>query len=243
MPQTQKVTPLNLLAEGQRSLSDRVYEEIYRRISSDEWPLGTRLPNETDLSSQFAVSRSVVREALVRLRADGLVTSKPHTGTHVTGHPNRMVLERARIYSISDIQRCFEFRTGVEGEAAYLAALRHSQAKIAKIEASLAAMKAWRESTIESDGSDEDIQFHMSVADATENNYFTSAIESMSLVIRLGISIGNTLVQFSGGRKSSPAYEEHFRIYEAIIAGDAETARTCMRDHIENTRRRAFVGC
>lgn len=242
MNQSQKTPSLNPSTEGQRSLSDRVYEEIYRRVSSDEWPIGTRLPNETDLSSQFAVSRSVVREALVRLRADGLITSKPHTGSYVTGHPNRMVLERARIYSISDIQRCFEFRTGIEGEAAYLAALRQSQGKIAKIQVCIEAMKTWRDSTTDSDGSDEDIAFHMAIASATENNYFVSAMDSMSLVIRLGISIGNTLVQFSGGRKSSPAYDEHVRIYDAIASGDAETARTCMRTHIENTRRRAFVG-
>ena len=233
---------MSTMSDGQQSLSDRVYDEIYRRISSDEWPVGTRLPNETDLSAQFSVSRSVIREALVRLRADGLVTSKPHTGSFVTGHPNSMVLERARTFSISDIQRCFEFRTGVEGEAAYLSALRQSQAKIAKIKASLDSMRAWREGTADSDGAEEDVAFHMAVAAATENNYFTSAMESMSMVIRMGISIGNTLVQYSGGRKSSAAYDEHCRVFEAIVAGDAEAARTLMRNHVENTRRRAFVG-
>ena len=210
------------------------------RQTNGRW--GPVCPTKPTFPRSFPCRAPSSERALVRLRADGLVTSKPHTGSFVTGHPNSMVLERARTFSISDIQRCFEFRTGVEGEAAYLSALRQSQAKIAKIKASLDSMKAWREGTADSDGAEEDVAFHMAVAAATENNYFTSAMESMSMVIRMGISIGNTLVQYSGGRKSSAAYDEHYRVFEAIVAGDAEAARTLMRTHVENTRRRAFVG-
>src|ERR671910_482656 len=59
-----------------RTLSDAVYQRIYERISNGEWPKGTRLLTEIELAEQFGVSRTVIREALLRLRIDGLIASR-----------------------------------------------------------------------------------------------------------------------------------------------------------------------
>src|SRR3546814_7258855 len=128
-------------SDAHRTLSDRVYEEIYRKISSDEWPQGERLPTEIDLAQQFGVSRTALREALLRLRIDGLITSRPGAGSFVTGKPSRAVFDFTRPGSIADIQRCYEFRVGVEGEAAYLAADRRSSERVDDIEAALQALE------------------------------------------------------------------------------------------------------
>jgi len=227
-------------SEPQRSLSDRLYEEIYQRISSNEWAEGARLPTETDLANQFGVSRSVVREALVRLRVDGLITSKQGAGSHVTGHPSRIVLEHARPCSIADIQRCYEFRVGVEGEAAFLAAQRRALGKIAKIEESLVALERCMKA--QGEGADEDLQFHLAVARATENDYFVTTVNSLSQSIRIGISIANSLSTLPTGGRLKFAYADHCRVFEAIRAGNPDEARAVMRTHIENSRKRVFVG-
>jgi DNA-binding FadR family transcriptional regulator len=239
MSRAQQGSRPRLSNESQGSLSDRIYEEIYRRISSREWAEGTRLPSEPELAVQFGVSRTVVREALVRLRVDGLISSRPGAGSHVIGHPSQIVLEYARPCSVADIQRCFEFRMGVEGEAAYLAAERHSLKKIAKIDEALTAMKRCIEAG--GDGTEEDIAFHLAVARASENDYFVATVMSLSQAIRIGATIANSLQSFPQNRLNS-AHEAHRRVYDAILAGDRDLARAAMREHIETARRRVFVG-
>src|SRR3546814_6856784 len=90
-------------SDAHRTLSDRVYEEIYRKISSDEWPQGERLPTEIDLAQQFGVSRTALREALLRLRIDGLITSRPGAGSFVTGKPSRSEAHTSELQSLMRI--------------------------------------------------------------------------------------------------------------------------------------------
>lgn len=239
MPRARALGILPDTPDAQRSLSDQLYDEIYRRLSSSEWPIGTRLPTEAELTRQFGVSRSVVREALVRLRVDGLITSKQGAGSYVTGHPSRTVLEHARPSSIADIQRCYEFRAGIEGEAAFLATERRTPAKIAKMEKCLETLKACIN---HSEGADEDLAFHMAIAEATDNEYFVSTLLSLSQAIRIGIRIANSLSNLPTGGRVGKAYADHFKVFEAIRDGKAEEARALMRSHIEGSRRRVFVG-
>jgi GntR family transcriptional repressor for pyruvate dehydrogenase complex len=229
--------PKNL---GGRTLSDTVYEQVYERISSGEWPEGTRLPTEVEMADQFGVSRTVVREALLRLRIDGLVASKQGAGTRVIGAPSQRVLEFAKPGSVADIQRCYEFRVGVEGEAARLAAQRCSKSRIAEIEAALEAMD--RCIAAGGMGADEDIAFHLAVAQASENDYFVRTINSVTQAIHVGIAIAATLSTRSTRERLSTANAEHRGIFDAIRYGDADLARERMQTHIESARRRVFVG-
>lgn len=227
-------------AAAGRSLSDAIYEQIYERISSGEWPEGTRLPTEIELADTFGVSRTVVREALLRLRIDGLVASRQGAGTRVIGAPSQHVLEFAEPGSIADIQRCYEFRVGIEGEAARIAAERSSEARIADIEAALEAMR--RCIAKGGLGADEDIAFHIAVAQASENDYFVRTINSVTRAIRIGISIAATLSTRPTVERLTTANQEHEAIFDAIRSGDAILARERMQAHIESARRRVFVG-
>jgi DNA-binding FadR family transcriptional regulator len=222
------------------SLSDGVYEQIYKAISAGDWPVGTKLPTEVDLAVRFGVSRPVVREAMLRLRIDGLVESRQGAGTRVISAPSRSVIQFAEPGSIADLQRCYEFRVGVEGEAAYVAAQRQSPAKIADIEATVTrlgiAARQMQDITAE-----DDIAFHVAVASATENSYYFSAVKAASGALHVGTRIARTLAHSTKGR-SALVYEEHKLILDAIASGDAEAARASMRAHIESARRRVFVG-
>ncbi len=226
--------------DSSRSLSDRVYEEIYRRISCNEWQQGSRLPTEIELAEQFGVSRTVLREALLRLRIDGLITSRPGAGSFVTGKPSRTVFDFTRPGSIADIQRCYEFRVGVEGEAAFLAAERRSRQRIEEIERTLEAMDACiKRNDL---GAQEDIGFHLAVARATENDYYAKTIEMATHAIMVGMKVASALSPLPPAERLMLAYTEHMGIFEAIRAGDKEAARTRMRAHIDSSRRRVFVG-
>lgn len=232
--------PPNLKGAPGRALSDAVYEQIYERISSGEWPEGTRLPTEVEMADTFGVSRTVIREALLRLRIDGLVASRQGAGTRVIGAPSQHVMEFAEPGSVADIQRCYEFRVGIEGEAARLAAGRNSAARIADIEAALQAME--RCIAKGGLGADEDIAFHIAVAQASENDYFVRTINSVTRAIRVGISIAATLSTRPTAERLATANREHRAIFDAIRAGDAELSRERMQAHIESARRRVFVG-
>jgi GntR family transcriptional regulator, transcriptional repressor for pyruvate dehydrogenase complex len=223
-----------------RTLSDAVYQRIYERISNGEWPKGTRLLTEIELAEQFGVSRTVIREALLRLRIDGLIASRQGAGTHVIGAPSQRVIDFAEPGSVADLQRCYEFRVGVEGEAAYLAATRHSSERIAEIEATLDAM----ERCIAEDrlGAEEDIAFHLAIARATENDYYQRTIASATKAIRVGMSIAATLSSRPPPQRLGIAIGEHRGVLDAIRASDPDLARARMRAHIEGARRRVFVG-
>lgn len=106
------------------TLSDRVYGNIVESMLEDRYPEGAKLPSEAELARINGVSRPVVRQALSRLRDDGLVRSHKGAGSFVRRRPGQTMLSFAPLESIADMQRCFEFRSCLEPEAAKLAALR-----------------------------------------------------------------------------------------------------------------------
>jgi DNA-binding FadR family transcriptional regulator len=62
-------------------LSDEVYDQLLDLLGSGAWPKGSRLPSEHELARRFAVSRPILRQALVRLRAEGRLYSRKGSGT------------------------------------------------------------------------------------------------------------------------------------------------------------------
>src|ERR687895_671455 len=116
-------------------LSSGIYEQLFERIVVGEFPVNARLPSETELARRFGASRPVVREALARLRDDGLIVSRQGSGSYVKKRPDQAVLQFVPVGSIADIQRCFEFRAGLEAAAAALAATRWEEGDLADIKA------------------------------------------------------------------------------------------------------------
>ena len=119
----------------ERTLADHAYEKILAMISSGETAVGDKLPTEHAMSEMLEVSRPVLRQALKQLREDGVVVSRQGSGSFVQRRPDTAVLTFAPVGSIADIQRTFEFRAAIEGEAAFLAAVRHTDADLAKLRA------------------------------------------------------------------------------------------------------------
>ena len=77
---------LQLTPPRKERLADILYGQIFEQILSGAFKEGDRLPTEHEISSAFDVSRPVVREALIRLQADGLIYARRGAGTFHLGH-------------------------------------------------------------------------------------------------------------------------------------------------------------
>jgi GntR family transcriptional regulator, transcriptional repressor for pyruvate dehydrogenase complex len=205
-------------------------------IVDGKLPEGEKLPAETQLASSFGVSRPVVREALSRLRADGVIVSRRGSGSYVQRKPSAQFLSLAPIGGIADLMRCFEFRIALEGETAALAATRRSDKDLAEMQAALREMNgSIRNKTV---GTAADIRFHNAVAMASKNKLFTMALGALSDVIFQGITVARKLSLQANMKRLQIVQAEHRRIFEAVRNEDASGARRAVRTHIENARAR-----
>lgn len=221
-------------------LSEQIYDRIFGLIASGEFPEKGKLPTEVELADRLGVSRTIVREALARLRDDGIVVSRQGAGTFVQRQPDKAILGFRPMGSISDIHRCFEFRLGLEGEAAFFAAQRQDAKRTEDIARALEALETIvRQGSV---GAIADYDFHLAVAHATCNPFFVSVMELLRPHIDFGMNLARSLSLRKPVSRVRQVQQEHWRIYEAIDAGDALEAREAMRGHIANARTRIFDG-
>ena len=220
------------------SLCDLIYQKVLERILSGEYPARSKLPTEVQLSEELGVSRPVLRQALAKLRDDNLIVSRRGSGSYVRATPDSAMLAYAPISSIQDIQRCFEFRTGIEGEIAALAAERHNDESLKQIKRGLDQINEKLRSGTSS--VDADYNFHLAVCNATQNKYYVKAFASLYENIRVGMQLTSYLSNRKPTKRFHLIREEHGAVFEAIRKRDPEEARATMRLHIANARQRMF---
>jgi len=221
------------------TLADRVYNTLYSRIANGDYAPDQKLPPETALAEELDVSRPVLRDALERLRDEGLVASRQGAGTYVLPH-QQGPLGYGRIETIADIQRCYEFRLTVEPQAAHLAALRRDPVTMGKMRNALELMRAATGSM--SHREDADFAFHLTVAKAANNQFFEATLRALHENISVGMKMHGQSLLRDGADSLNQVLDEHGRIYAAIDQGDADAARREMHEHIEHSRRRLFGG-
>jgi DNA-binding FadR family transcriptional regulator len=215
----------------------RVVAELRNQIISGQFEVGHKLPSQAELCEKFAVSRTVIREAVANLQADGLLEAHQGAGIFVTSRSGRssdgfQAVDRERVSSMLEI---LELRTAVEIEAAGLAALRRSPVQE---EAILAAHNAFKMQAPGSDESaDADFLFHKAIAAATNNPRFS---EMLDLLGRSAIP--RTTLQNSRDLHNQSylelIIEEHGTIVDAIFNGDEQAAREAMKAHLKGSQRR-----
>ncbi len=221
-------------------LSSAVYDGIVALISRGDFAINTRLPSEAQLSQMFEASRPVVREALARLREDGLVVSQRGSGSYVRGTPDATVAELLPVGSIDDVQRCFEFREGLEPVAARHAAARWEPEDMREIDA---AMEALERCVLDGElGADEDSRLHEAIAEAAHNQYYASVQRQLRPHISAGMNITRSLSLRRTVERMRQVQDEHVAIVDAIRRRDGDAAAEMMRVHILNARRRMFEG-
>ncbi|MGH8692243.1 MAG: FadR/GntR family transcriptional regulator [Burkholderiales bacterium] len=224
---------------AERKLSRRLFEQLAAQIRSGRFAPGARLPTEQALTRAARVSRTVVREAVAALRAEGLVVTRQGVGAFVSAEPQRAPfrIEPERMQSLDDILAVMELRLGVEIESAGLAAERASRAQVRTIFNAWNAME--EASAAGRSAVDEDLAFHRAIAEATGNAEFPRFLQFIGrhLIPRRTVS---GLPERMGGQRAYLALiqEEHRRIYQAIDSGDARGAREAMRRHLTRSLER-----
>src|SRR5262245_41224714 len=220
-------------------LSHGLFEQLAEQIKSGKLAPGARLPTEAELTRAARVSRTVVREAVAALRAEGLVVTRQGVGAFVSAEPQRAPfrIEPERMQTLDDILGVMELRLGVEIESAGLAAERATKAQIRFISNALNSIQEASEAG--RSAVDEDLEFHRAIAEATGNPEFPRFLQFIGrhLIPRRTVS---GLPERMGGERAYLALiqEEHQRIYQAIEARDARGAREAMRRHLTRSLER-----
>jgi GntR family transcriptional repressor for pyruvate dehydrogenase complex len=219
-----------------RSLAHELIERLTADITSGNIRPGARLPTEQELIAATGVSRTVVREAVAALRAEGLVVTRQGVGAFVPENARRPFrVDFGRLSSIREVLEVMELRTGIEIEAAGLAAERASAAQVRNIVDCLHMID--RALKRGEDAIDQDFAFHCSIADAAGNPQFRRFLEHLGRLIipRQTISGGPGLPR----RAYSRIFQnEHRAIVNAIRSGAVAQARAAMRRHLLNSRKR-----
>ena len=124
-----------------RSLATQLVIGFGARIRKGAIGTGAKLPTETELMAEFGVSRTVVRQALSKLQAGGLVVTRHGIGTFVLGpgdtHNSRIPPEQ--VETLREVVAVLELRIGLAAEAAALAANRRSAENLRVMRRALAA--------------------------------------------------------------------------------------------------------
>lgn len=220
-------------------LADLVVETLRRRIAAGEYDIGGKLPTESQMTGIFGVSRTVVREAIAALAADGLVQARQGAGVFVLAHALSPfhAIGAGSSNKISVALNVLEVRMGIEIEAAGLAAMRRSVSQDAAI------LEAWNEYDRlmhQGGGTGKaDFAFHRAIAAATNNPFYIEVLD------RLGSRTIPCDVASPWGTESVLSFDyqaalhrEHRLIMQAISAQDADNAREAMRRHLSLSQER-----
>jgi len=216
-----------------------VVERIAAEIRSGRITPGSRLPTEQELVTALGVSRTVVREAVAALRAEGLVVTRQGAGAFVAADRSRVPfrIDPDGLSSIGDVLQVMELRAAIEIQAATLAAERITPARAARIEEALEALEgaiARGEA-----GVTEDFALHRTIAWSTGNPRFAEFLEFLGRHVIPRQSVRGALSTPAEQRRYLARIQrEHRRICAAIRAGDPAGARRAMRAHLTRSLER-----
>ena len=224
-----------------RGLAHGLVDDLGMKIRDGALRPGDKLPTESEIMRAFGVSRTVVREALSKLQAAGLVETHHGVGTFVlqprAGGMFR--LDASDIATSVDVLAVLELRISLETESAGLAATRRTEAQLAVMRQALDDFE--RNVASGGDTVAPDFRFHLQIAEATGNPYFADIMGHLGTTIIPRTRISAISNHDRRGLYLSRVNREHEEIYAAIARGDAESARAAMRIHLTNSRERLRV--
>jgi len=219
-------TALAPLERSGGPLHDEIVSRLRALIVAGVWKPGDRLATERELAGRLAVSRSAVREALLRLESAGLVERRQGSGTRVASRvPVSAMLASLERDAEGVSAASAEFRTVVEPQIARLAATRIDQTELDALAAVLAESAEVHdvERSVRLD-----VAFHVAIAAATRNPLLASLSEltvSWTVEARLFSHLAEE------GRRLS--HDGHARLLRALRAGDPDAAEAAMRVHLD----------
>lgn len=206
------------------SLTIQAYETIRQRILTCQMPPGLAF-TESDLSAQMEMSKTPIREALLRLQVEGLVETIPRRGYVVSA------------LHVADINDIFDFRVMIEGSCAEIAAQRATPGDLARLDSLAQRSSAAYDRVV-----DPDLQLLQE--QALLNNAFHEAVAIATGNFRLHRSSVRIIreyerfffLEWRSELRYPPDHKDHCEISRLIATGDAAGARGAMMTHIEGAR-------
>lgn len=220
----------------QHSLATDLVTDMSQRILLGRLAPGDKLPSESEIVREYGVSRTVVREAISKLQASGLVETHHGVGTFVLDRGGETGL-RLKVETAFSVRNIIELRMGLETQAVALAALRRTGEQLAAMRLALddyQDLLAREDSCVEPDR-----RFHLLIAEATGNPYFIEILQHLgaAMIPRSRIAPNER----GGANLTQHAYLanlEHEAILGAIRRQDPDAARAAMWTHLANSRER-----
>ncbi|MDO8251001.1 MAG: FadR/GntR family transcriptional regulator [Rhodoferax sp.] len=217
-------------------LSEQVAEALSTEIHAGRPAPGEKLPTEAALAAQFAVSRTVVREAVSRLKSLGLVESRQGSGVFVRraafaplNFDTRSAASRQAVIQMVEVRRA------LEAEVAALAAQRRSASDLQRIRQAMAALD--KAVGAGGDGAEEDVNYHRAIADAARNPFLISTLDYLRQFLR-GVTRVTRANEARRTGFAEQVRQEHEAIAQAIETGDPLQARQAAARHMDNAIQR-----
>jgi DNA-binding FadR family transcriptional regulator len=229
---TGQVTRVSAVANG--ASPDRVVTVVDRlteAIVMGDFDENRVLPSEGDLASSFGVSRTVVREAMRSLRAQGLVEASKGRVARVKPPDSQATVASLRLLlrrNKASLLHLLEVRQHLEGDIAAMAALRANEVHLRQLEKAVNELDATSPLAARVEA---DMQFHRILGEATGNPVFVLLIETLA-----------EFTQELYHRTLDPSGVEYARaghraILKAVRNRDAVKAHKAMRDHLQTAAR------
>ena len=220
-----------------KSLADMVYWKLRDDIAARVYDDTGRLPSEVHLAAKYQVSRPVIGQVLSRLRNEKVIVSKRGSGSFLLKFQRRKTNNFGSLKVVADFQRCYEFRISFEPTCAMFAAERADDEALKEIIDVHERIKA--SMLIGQYVGKEDFNFHMAIARAANNHYFTDLLWALSDHIDSCVQIGTKFLD--GPETRLPQLvDEHEAILASIRARDSDGAHVNMRLHISKSLERMF---
>ncbi|MCG7405386.1 MULTISPECIES: FadR/GntR family transcriptional regulator [Caballeronia] len=220
-----------------RALSDTVAQKLQKLIENGSFAATGKLPTEAVLAQEFGVSRTVIREAISRLKNEGMVEPRQGSGVFIVERAGirPLRIDYAQAVEPGAVVQILALRRAIEAEVASEAAQRRTDEQLAAIDDALASIdEAVRDGR---DGVAEDVAFHREIANATGNPYFLKTLTFLNQYLEAGtlVTRGNEALREDFMRQ---VREEHAAIVEAIRAREPDAARHAAQTHLINAARR-----
>ncbi|MCX8641411.1 MULTISPECIES: GntR family transcriptional regulator [unclassified Gilliamella] len=220
---------------------NRLYQEIGNELKSllksGTYKLGDRLPPERDIAEAFSVSRTVVREALIMLELENLVTVKKGSGVYVIGLPDEILSEKDKKIEEEDFGpfELLQARQLIESNIAAFAASQIVKSDIIELRSILERERQILEQGLIDDYSDDEL-FHITIAKATKNSVLEGLLQDLwqrRSASKMWNQLHSRITDHSYRKKW---LDDHEKILQALQIKDAMAARHAMWQHLENVK-------
>ncbi len=221
----------NRLETKEETLVDKIIKRIRIMIQSGDLNPGDRLPSERKLANHLNVSRTHVRDAISKLEFYGILKTLPQSGTFVEGLGitaiEGLITDILEIDN-NDFDALVETRVLLETETARFAAQRRTTEDIIKMKTALDDYEAKVKTGLPA--VEEDLLFHLKIAEAAKNN----VLKSLMLVITPDIVKNFTKLDVCKDGRFYRSLEEHKILLKHIVNQEPELAATAMKGHLKD---------